>query len=155
MMEKNPRDRYQNAKELVNELDEGAATLTTSEAKPANLIPRIFAFGIDLFLAVIVAKVLFRVEATGVQVLVVLVIYAGIAVAWRGRTIGKSLFGLRVVDRSGQPLTWSRSFCRAFCYIVSIAPCCTGLIWALLNRKHDSVHDLITHTRVVADDGET
>lgn len=154
-MEKNPRDRYQNAKELVNELDEGAATLTTSEAKPANLIPRIFAFGIDLFLAVIVAKVLFRVEATGVQVLVVLVIYAGIAVAWRGRTIGKSLFGLRVVDRSGQPLTWSRSFCRAFCYIVSIAPCCTGLIWALLNRKHDSVHDLITHTRVVADDGET
>jgi uncharacterized RDD family membrane protein YckC len=134
MMEKKPRDRYQNAKELVNELDEVAATLTTSETKPANLIPRIFAFGIDL---------------------VVLVIYAGIAVAWRGRTIGKSLFGLRVVDRSGQPLTWSRSFCRAFCYIVSIAPCCTGLIWALLNRKHDSVHDLITHTRVVADDGET
>jgi uncharacterized RDD family membrane protein YckC len=169
MMEKNPRDRYQNAKELVNELDEVAATLTTSEAKPANLIPRIFAFGIDVILAIIVAKVLFRgeflaiivakvlfsVEALKGQVLVVLVIYAGIAVAWRGRTIGKSLFGLRVVDRSGQPLTWSRSFCRAFCYIVSIAPCCTGLIWALLNRKHDSVHDLITHTRVVADDGET
>lgn len=155
MMAKNPRDRYQNAKELANELDEVAATLTTSEAKPANLIPRIFAFGIDLFLACLMARLMLRAQATPAHVLLILMIYAWITVALRGRTIGKSICGLRVVDRAGQPLTWARSFCRAICYTLSIVPFGAGLIWALLNRKHDSLHDLVTHTRVVTADNGT
>jgi uncharacterized RDD family membrane protein YckC len=79
---------------------------------------------------------------------------AAIAVAYltftwaaTGRSVGKQLAGLRVVDRGGQRLSLWRSFARAVLYVGFPA----GLLWVLVSRHNASVQDLIVRTAVVYD----
>jgi uncharacterized RDD family membrane protein YckC len=79
---------------------------------------------------------------------------AGIAVAYlalswaaTGRSAGKQLAGLRVVDRAGHRLTLWRSFTRAVLYVLFPA----GLLWVLASRRNASVQDLVVGTAVVYD----
>ena len=64
-----------------------------------------------------------------------------------GRSVGKQLAGLRVVDRGGRRMSLRRSFCRAVLYVLFPA----GLLWVLASRRNASVQDLIVGTAVVYD----
>jgi uncharacterized RDD family membrane protein YckC len=64
-----------------------------------------------------------------------------------GRSVGKQLAGLRVVDRGGRRMSLRRSFCRAVLYVLFPA----GLLWVLASRRNASVQDLIVRTAVVYD----
>ena len=65
-----------------------------------------------------------------------------------GQTIGKMIFGLRVVRADGQPLSFPRALGRAFGYFLSAIPFFLGFIWAGLSSGKRSWHDALTGTMV-------
>ncbi len=65
-----------------------------------------------------------------------------------GQTIGKMIFGLRVVRTDGQPLSFSRALARALGYIVSAIPFFLGFLWVALTSGKRSWHDALTDTMV-------
>jgi uncharacterized RDD family membrane protein YckC len=72
-----------------------------------------------------------------------------LAVGWAstGRTPGKQLAGLRVVDRDGRPLGPARALLRAALCVLFPA----GLLWVLVSRGNWSVQDLLVRSAVVYD----
>jgi len=68
--------------------------------------------------------------------------------AW-GQTIGKMIFGLRVVQVNGQPLSFLRALARTIAYALSAAPFFLGFFWVGFTRSKRSLHDGITGTMVV------
>jgi uncharacterized RDD family membrane protein YckC len=75
------------------------------------------------------------------------VAYLALTWAATGRSVGKQLAGLRVVDRGGGRLALWRSFIRAVLYVLFPA----GLLWVLASRRNASVQDLVVGTAVVYD----
>ena len=80
--------------------------------------------------------------------------FAAVAVAYltfswaaTGRSVGKQVAGLRVVERAGHRLSLWRSFTRAVLYVLFPA----GLLWILASRRNASLQDLIVRTAVVYD----
>jgi uncharacterized RDD family membrane protein YckC len=64
-----------------------------------------------------------------------------------GRSVGKQIAGLRVVDRAGRRLSLWRAFSRAVLYVLFPA----GLLWILASRRNASLQDLVVGTAVVYD----
>jgi uncharacterized RDD family membrane protein YckC len=69
-------------------------------------------------------------------------------VAW-GQTVGKMIFGLRTLQKNGQPLTYPQSLLRTLSYLVSAFPVFLGFIWTGFTAGKRSWHDLISGTIVV------
>ncbi len=68
--------------------------------------------------------------------------------AW-GQTIGKMIFGLRVVRVDGQPLTFSQALMRTLSYALSALPFFLGFLWVGFTSGKRSWHDRITGTMVI------
>jgi len=66
-----------------------------------------------------------------------------------GKTIGKMIFGLRVVRPDGQPLTYSRALVRALGYFLSSIPFFLGFLWVGFTSSKRSWHDALTDTIVI------
>jgi len=66
-----------------------------------------------------------------------------------GQTIGKMIFGLRVVRPDGQPLTYFRALIRALGYFLSAIPFFLGFLWIGLTSSKLSWHDALADTIVV------
>jgi uncharacterized RDD family membrane protein YckC len=64
-----------------------------------------------------------------------------------GRTVGKQVAGLRVVDRPGRRLPVRRALLRAVLCVAFPA----GLLWVLVSRYNASIQDLLVGTAVVYD----
>jgi uncharacterized RDD family membrane protein YckC len=64
-----------------------------------------------------------------------------------GRTVGKQVAGLRVLDHAGRRLSLRRALLRAALYVLFPA----GLLWVLVSRYNASVQDLLVGTAVVYD----
>jgi uncharacterized RDD family membrane protein YckC len=73
--------------------------------------------------------------------------YLALNWAATGRSVGKQVAGLRVVDRFGRRLSLRRALARAVLYVLFPA----GLLWVLASRRNASVQDLIVRTAVVYD----
>lgn len=69
----------------------------------------------------------------------------------QGRTIGKRLFGLRVVDGRGLPITLEQSFVRNIVRALDFAPVFYGLggLVALFDRDRRRLGDILADTLVV------
>jgi uncharacterized RDD family membrane protein YckC len=82
--------------------------------------------------------------------LVISFLYLTVSIAFTGRTIGKKLFSLRVVDaRTGLIPTGSQSAGRALLYVLSLASAGVALIYTIFDREKHSVHDRFTRTAVI------
>jgi uncharacterized RDD family membrane protein YckC len=68
--------------------------------------------------------------------------------AW-GQTIGKMIFGLRVIQTDGESLSFCRGLARSCAYILSAIPFGVGFLWVALSAEKKGWHDLILGTRVV------
>ena len=66
-----------------------------------------------------------------------------------GQTPGKILLGLRVVQTTGDPMTFGVAFLRWVGYIISAAGICLGFIWIIFDRKKQGWHDKIAGTVVI------
>jgi uncharacterized RDD family membrane protein YckC len=78
---------------------------------------------------------------------VIAVAYLAWSWAATGRSVGKQVVGLRVVDRVGRRLSLVRSLSRAVLYVLFPA----GLLWVVASRRNASVQDLLVGTAVVYD----
>ncbi len=81
-------------------------------------------------------------------------LYSVVSLAIAGRTPGKALVGLRVVDRSGDPLTPRQAVVRTLCLPLSFAILGLGLVGIVIGREHRALHDVLGGTAVVYDWGD-
>jgi len=78
---------------------------------------------------------------------VICVVYLTVAWSTTGRSVGKRVFGLRIVTRDGERLHAMRAFLRALaCTLFPML-----LYWAAVSRQNRSVQDLVFRTSVVYD----
>lgn len=66
-----------------------------------------------------------------------------------GRTPGKMLFGLRVIQASGEPATFGVAFLRWVGYLISGLLFCLGFLWIAFDGRKQGWHDKIAATLVV------
>lgn len=78
-----------------------------------------------------------------------LVYTAAFALLWNGRTPGRRLLGIRLVDRTGLAPTPGRAITRAALAVVSFIPFLAGFWLALFDRRGQTLHDKLTQTFVV------
>jgi uncharacterized RDD family membrane protein YckC len=77
------------------------------------------------------------------------VIAVYLALGWwiSGRTPGKQVVGLRVVDRDGSSIGLGRSLARAVaCLLFPL-----GLLWSAFSLRQASIQDLVLNTTVIYD----
>lgn len=85
-----------------------------------------------------------------VLTLLVAVVYtAAFALVWQGRTPGRRLFGIRLVDQSGLAPGPARAIVRAALAAVSVGLFFGGFWLALFDRRGQTLHDKLTSTFVV------
>jgi uncharacterized RDD family membrane protein YckC len=66
-----------------------------------------------------------------------------------GRTVGKWLFGLRVVAADLAPITYSQAFTRWLGYFLSFLMVGLGFLWILISREKRAWHDYLARTWVI------
>lgn len=74
--------------------------------------------------------------------------------AWKGRTVGKKLLGIRVVRLDGGPITWWTAFERAGGYAAGFATGLLGFAQVWWDANRQAIHDRIVGTVVVVDGAE-
>jgi uncharacterized RDD family membrane protein YckC len=134
----------------------------------AGLLSRLFADGIDfavaiaLYFGILMAFAVlhymlfgnpFRLPEPGQEVTAIafpIVAAAYLTAMWRatGRSLGKKLFGLRVVKGDGAGMGLWRSGGRAVACVLFGGP---SLLWAAVSRRNAAVHDLVFRTAVLHD----
>lgn len=137
----------------------------TFEHKPAGFWVRFFAYLIDVLLINVVLVGLFvrnifvysNIESFTIAYISLYSIVAGIVfyiyfilmTKFFGQTLGKMIFGLKVVSDSGKELTWSTVLFReAVGRFISVVVKVLYLI-VPFTQKHKAVHDFIADTHVV------
>ena len=70
-----------------------------------------------------------------------------------GRTPGKMLLGLRVIQASGEPMTPGVAFLRWVGYLISGLAFCLGFLWVAFDRRKQGWHDKIAATLVIRERG--
>jgi len=142
----------------------------TVRATPASLGRRLAAWLVDLglitslcglFLTVAllviaprgvgVAQSLALVALPAALLLLVLAfVYAALfAFLFQGRTPGRGLTGIRLVDEQGTAPGPARALARAALSLVSVGLCLSGFWLALFDRRGQTLHDKLTRTFVV------
>ncbi len=132
---------------------------------PAGLLPRCLAWAIDMVIRVVVLLVLALVTTGVLDKLAEVFIYIGVFAIWwlypvlfeafyQGRTPGKALMGIKVVQANGSPLTLANSVLRNLLRVVDFLPmfyllgCCS----TLFTRSFQRLGDIIADTYVIYKD---
>jgi len=138
-----------------------------AQGTPAGIVSRLLANAIDfgvvwiIYFAILIAVAAvrflverhgFRIEAPNPLVTVVgqwlvVVLYLGSGWSTTGRTVGKTVLGLRVLTADGKPLAPPRAFARAL-LCASFYP---GLLWIIVSPKNAALHDVAFRTQVIYD----
>jgi uncharacterized RDD family membrane protein YckC len=136
-------------------------------AAPASLWRRVFAWLVDLSLIALLVAGFFgaalavigtpsvsllvsvAAPALGVVGVVAFVYTTLFAFLWRGRTPGRRLLGIFLVDSSGQAPRAGRALVRAVLSLASFGLFLSGFWLALFDRKGQTLHDKLTSTFVV------
>lgn len=82
--------------------------------------------------------------------LILALVYSTVfAVIWGGRTVGRLLLRIHLVDKSGLPPTPARAAVRSLLALLSFALFLGGFWLALFDRHGQTLHDKITGTFVI------
>jgi uncharacterized RDD family membrane protein YckC len=85
-----------------------------------------------------------------VLLLVLATVYCAVAAfLWNGRTLGRLLLGLRLVDTHGVAPAPTRAIVRAMLSVVSFGLFLGGFWMAIFDRRGQTLHDKLTSTFVV------
>ncbi len=78
------------------------------------------------------------------------VVYSSVfAFLWGGRSPGRWLFGIRLVDRRGLAPAPGHAIARALLAVVSFVVCLAGFWLSLFDRRGQTLHDKLTRTFLV------
>ena len=72
-----------------------------------------------------------------------------------GATVGKRAMGIRVVSENGQPIGFGTATGRFFGHLLNLFTLCIGYLLMLFNARNQCLHDIITSTVVIKDNGTT
>ena len=75
--------------------------------------------------------------------------YAYFESSARQATLGKQLFGLRVVDQRGVRLSFGHATLRHFAKVLSAIPLYLGFIIIAFNERKFGLHDIVAKTCVI------
>ena len=78
-----------------------------------------------------------------------IVYFSLLPVWWKGQTLGKRLFGLRVVELTGKPLTPLRAFKRYGGYAAGMATGMFGFLQVFWDPNRQAIQDKTAHTVVI------
>lgn len=129
--------------------------------RPAGVVPRALAFGIDLLIRAVLLGVLFAVLALLGQFGMGLGTILLFLVTWwymvlfevlnQGRSPGKQLMGLRVIHDDGTPVGWAASLTRNLLRFVDILPFAytLGILSCLNHPAFKRLGDIAAGTLVV------
>ncbi len=120
-----------------------ASSIAGASASPLRLS------GIDRWVEWIAAIQSVIIPGLVLATLIAIAYSAAFAVLWNGRTLGRLLAGVRLVDRSGLPPSPTRAGVRALLSAVSFALFLGGFWLALFDRRGQTLHDKLTSTFVV------
>jgi uncharacterized RDD family membrane protein YckC len=81
-------------------------------------------------------------------------VYMTVSLAVAGRTPGKAIVGLRVVNRDGSPLAARRALVRVLTFPLSFLVFGFGFVGIVFGNERRALHDVIARTAVVYDWGE-
>lgn len=131
----------------------------------AGIANRVFAFGVDLlllaFLLALLTALLFAARMSGVSPellktvtpLLLLIVPPGYYLfqewLWNGKTVGKSMFHLRVVRNNGQPIGFWEAFGRNLLRVIDVTLFGVGLPCMMLNRGEKRFGDFLAGTMVI------
>ncbi|HAA58918.1 MAG TPA: hypothetical protein DCE42_29445 [Myxococcales bacterium] len=104
--------------------------------------------GLD-FLATFISRYTAHIFFFFIAYAVVYSIYATLGHKLIGATLGKVLFGLRVIDRNGQPLSWIASVSRSLAHVLFFFLALIGVTWIFDDRNYRGIHDRIAGSIVV------
>jgi uncharacterized RDD family membrane protein YckC len=77
-------------------------------------------------------------------------LYFTLSIGLTGRTWAMRVFSMRVIDiRTGLIPTGSQAAARAFFYVISLAMAGLGILYALISREGETMHDRLTRTAVI------
>lgn len=137
------------------------------EHRPAGIVTRVAAMGIDMGIVILLGSVVYMTVAAArlvwspttfswpeVSFFLTIVVEFTIAVlyltgswAMTGRSYGATLLGLRVLSRHGKIPGWALAFVRAvLCLFFPV-----GLFWVVLSPERRSIQDVMLRTVVVYD----
>lgn len=95
-------------------------------------------------------KGIINMDGVMVVMTVISLAYFTILIGDGGQTLGKKLFGVRVVRTDGSNVTYSKAFVRSLGYLLStFFGTFLGFLWALWDRRNQTWHDKIAGTVVV------
>jgi uncharacterized RDD family membrane protein YckC len=120
-----------------------ASTVTGTKKPEAGLS------GLDAFFAWLQAFKSVLLPGMVLMLILALVYCAVSAFLWDGRTLGRRLLGLRLVDTHGAPPAPTRAVVRALLSTVSFGLFLGGFWMALFDRRGQTLHDKLTSTFVV------
>lgn len=66
-----------------------------------------------------------------------------------GQTVGKMIFGLRVIRQDGECISFPRGVARSCAYVLSAVPFGFGFLWVAFSAEKKGWHDLLIGTRVI------
>jgi len=146
----------------VKALDERDALVLTPEHVPIRLTPagpgaRFFALLVDFFIIMSVSSLISLMFGflSGLRMVLVFLISWGYHVYFevrhQGRSPGKKLCRLRVVDSRGLPVTFQQSFVRNVVRVIDAAPLFygAGALVSLLDRHSRRLGDIVADTLVI------
>ena len=150
----------------LNYLDSIPRTLRVDEVanNRASAFRRLMCGLFDLLTcAVIVSPIVLALYSKGVDVtemrplsiligaaVVFTFLYFTLSIGMTGRTWAMRMFSIRVIDtRTGLIPTGSQSAGRAFFYLISLAIAGLGILYALISREGETMHDRLTRTAVI------
>ncbi len=76
-------------------------------------------------------------------------LYYTLMTAFKGQTLGKMLFNLKVVQTDGMPVSVLRSFLRWICYFISAIPLGLGFLFPAFQKDKRALHDMVCGSQVV------
>jgi uncharacterized RDD family membrane protein YckC len=77
-------------------------------------------------------------------------LYFTLSIGMTGRTWAMRMFSMRVIDiRTGLIPTGGQSAGRAFFYLISLTMAGLGILYALISREGETMHDRLTRTAVI------
>lgn len=129
--------------------------------RPAGLVPRSLAFGIDLSIRVLLIGALyyllslFSTFGTGLSMLAMFLANWWYMVLFevlnQGRSPGKQLLGLRVIQDDGTPVGWTASLTRNLLRFVDMLPFgyCLGAVSCLQHPMFKRLGDMAAGTLVI------
>jgi uncharacterized RDD family membrane protein YckC len=149
----------------ISRLDRhGSRSEDAADVTPGGILRRGVALAVDLLLVAVLERVGWTVAAglaalgpsfdliaqafAFTWVFVVPAAYFVLGHGTAGRTFGKRLVGVRVVDEQGAPIGYVRALGRYVATLLAVLPFGLGLAVAALRSDRRGVHDLLSGTRV-------